>query len=385
MIRKNRLPLSGSTYIVLLAFLRNAPATLIAPILPLFIKNLVKEEAYVGYIFTITSLMLLISNFVVIKLLQKINKLNLFRISALISGISYLVLSVITNLYQFLILEIFRVLALVSGFMIVMLYIREYSSRKTIGKNEGLYYTTANLAWMIGPLIGGLIAEAYQFKTSFILAAVFPLIIFILLFIKPLKKDHTTVQTNTSFQNIKLFFKDKNLRKIYFIATGGVLWVISTYIYLPLFIRDNNFSISYIGYALFAMVIPLVLFEIPAGKLADKIGYRKVFFMGFALIALAALSIFFATPFMTIILIILASIGVAFVEPLRDAYFFAYIKKSDELKYIAPYVTHHEAASLIGPLILSSILLFAPFKIMFTIMGVFMLAFALLSLTLKEI
>src|SRR3989344_1912806 len=175
MIRKNRLPLSGSTYIVLLAFLRNAPATLIAPILPLFIKNLVKEEAYVGYIFTITSLMLLISNFVVIKLLQKINKLNLFRISALISGISYLVLSVITNLYQFLILEIFRVLALVSGFMIVMLYIREYSSRKTIGKNEGLYYTTANLAWMIGPLILSSILLFAPFKIMFTIMGVFML------------------------------------------------------------------------------------------------------------------------------------------------------------------------------------------------------------------
>ena len=386
MIRKIRLPLSGQSYLVIMAFLRNAPATLIAPILPLFIKSLVSNEAYVGYIYAITSIMFLFSNFLVTRLLHKIEKITLFKLATLVSGISYLALAVISNIYHYLIIEIFRVVALTSGFMIIMLYIREYSSKKTIAKNEGLYYTSANLVWMIGPLLGGLIAEAFHFKTLFTLASIFPFIVLILLIIKPLKDGKININNNkTTIENIKDFFRDKNLRKLYLLSTGCVFWITSTYIYLPLYMRYQGFSLSYIGYALFAMVIPLVLFEIFAGRLTARIGYRKVFFMGFMIIAAAAIATYFVSPLLTIILIIIASTGVAFVEPLRDAYFFAYIKRSDELRYLAPYVTHHEAASLTGPLILSSILLLTNFKIMFVVLGGFMLIFAVSSLFLKEL
>ena len=209
MIRKQSGFLSGTPYIISLSFLRNIPSTLLAPIFPLFINTLVSKEAYVGYIFTISSFIFLISNFLVARLLQKIDKILLLKISSFVSAVSYFLLTIISNIYQFVLLEIFRLIALSAGFIILMLFIREYSSRRTINRNEGLYFTTANIAWMIGPLIGGIIAQQYNFKTLFIISALFPLIIFFMISLKPVKHKSVEITNDSTWVGIKAFFKAK--------------------------------------------------------------------------------------------------------------------------------------------------------------------------------
>ncbi len=381
-----RVPLRGSYFLVLLSFLVALSISFIAPVFPLYIKSLVSKEAYVGYITAAIAILLLISSFLVSWCMNSYKKIKLLKIGLLGCAVTVMLLSVINKLSYFLILEIVRSFFLVSIYFTIALFIRHYAAQNNLGKFEGMHYTVSNLAWLIGPLLGATIATKSGISTVFLLGSIFPAAALILVIMHPLREDKLISNNhNHTFENIASYFKDKDLRNLYLISLGLMMWWAAIYTFAPLFIIDSGFGTDFIGYLFFAIAIPLILLEVPIGKLADRYGFRKYLFYGLIIIGICALLTYFFSPLIVLVLLVLAGFGAAMLEPLRDAYLFKMVKPEELTQRFAVYRTSGEVGQIIGPIIFSTILLISGFKYFYSIVGLVILFFSIFALRLKEI
>lgn len=381
-VPKTRLPLRGMSYITFIVLIATIASTMLIPIFPLFIKNFVKDDVIVGYIFTFVAFLFLLYTFVLRRLLKKVKKITLLRIGYLGTAATMLVFTVLTSIKQFIILELFRAFFLVATSITMGLFIREYATLKSIGKTEGQYFTVLNVGYLLGPLLGGLLASAYSFNTVFIIAAIPQILIAVLLLLNPLKESAVK---HVKELNISSYIKNKQLVLIYFMQFGLSVWFSLLYTFIPLFANENGFSPKLIGYAMFIAVIPLIILEFPIGKLADYSGFKRYILLGFVIMGILSLFTYFLNPMLTIILIVIATLGAAFIEPLTEAYFFEEARtKEREESFYPIYKTSVDTGHIIFPFIASTILFFFNFKILFLFAGIFMLIFALLSLKLKK-
>ena len=80
---KNRLSLESDILIFSIAFFYILASALLSPIYPLFVKNIVGKEAYVGFVISFIGLAWLITTFIADRLIYKIGKTYLLKISLL--------------------------------------------------------------------------------------------------------------------------------------------------------------------------------------------------------------------------------------------------------------------------------------------------------------
>jgi MFS family permease len=183
------------------------------------------------------------------------------------------------------------------------------------------------------------------------------------------------------------FFKSKN-RTIAYIIGGGVnFWFILMYLYLPLLILQKGLSEIWIGYFLFAIAIPTVLFEFHFAKLAGKIGFKKIFIIGFLILALSSLLCFFMTSIYVIMgILVLAAVGMSMIEPTTEAYFFDTLRnKEEESRYYSFYNTTIDVNHFIGKFLAGIFLLFLPLRYIFLFFSFFMFAYFFLCFRLREV
>ncbi len=381
-IPKISLPLKGVNYLIFIVLVNSIATTMLVPVFPIYTKNFVLNNAYVGYVTAFISLLLILYTILIRKIIPKIGKLNLIRWGFLGAAITQVLLIFLSNIKQFLILELVRTFFLVAVYITIGLFVREYTTLKSIGKAEGQYFTTANIGWLLGPLFGGLLSTNNSFNTVFIVSAIPQLLIALLLFIIPLKES--SIHNNHEFKFLD-YFKNKELLFLYLIGFGLAAWSSIFYVYMPLFANTSGFSTRLIGFAMVIAIIPLIIFEIPIGKLADIYGYKKFIAFGFLIMALATIFTYFTNPLYTIILLVVAAFGVAFIEHLLEAYFFDRVRTHERQNELYPvYKTSPEISKLISFVLFSTILIYLGFKGLFLFTAIFMLIFAAIALKLKK-
>lgn len=384
---KQALPIRGLLPIVLTSFLFNFAYTLASPVYPLFVKSLIGNDSYVGYFAAILASLMIIYSFAIQPLLARFKKISILKFGLIGMSFSFVAIYFTNSIYTLLAIELFRTFFLTCAYVPTALLIRDVANKKNLGKTEGFYFTVANLAWMIGPLIGGLIANAYGLREVFLMSAILPLLSFVIINSKKFKEHNRIHKENHSIPvNFLEFLKSRSRALLFMMTLGLLFWWSMIYTFIPLYINDSGFSVETVGIVLFMVVLPLILLEVPAGNLADKFGYKKFFFFGFFLMsALAVLTFFVNSPIIVLTLIVCGSIGAAFVEPLREAYFFEITAAKDENRF---YVIHRIAVpigQLLGPLIFSTFLLFSTYRYLFLFIGTLMLIFSMISLFIKEV
>jgi len=81
-----------------------------------------------------------------------------------------------------------------------------------------------------------------------------------------------------------------------------------------------GYSHYIIGVWLAVSVLPFLLFQIPIGKLSDKIGKSRIMYLGFLISAVSLIPLGFMSSISSLLAtIFIVSIGTAFVEPLIEA------------------------------------------------------------------
>ena len=355
-------------------------------IMSIYINSFVHSDSLVGFVFTGLVCLSILVHFFIIPYIEKGNKSRIYFVSSILVAIGYFLYYLIGNFYLFL--AVAAIVTILITFKITTggLLVEHYSNKRNLSKNEGVMYTFIDLAWIIGPLIAGLVLSQWGEKPVFLFASVFMLLsgIAILLFninySGKVKKSHDGV-----LKNFYEFFKDKNRLKSYLLGAGSNFWWSFVFVYIPLLII-KYFKDSSVGYFIFFAMLPLILLQYYFGKLTGKIGYKKIFFIGYLIPGILAILCFFIPNIWFILTAVcLASIGLAMTEATSESYFFDILKPGEDERFYAPYNTAVDAGNLTGELICAVLLIFLPFKSIFIVYGVGMISLSILSLSIKEI
>jgi len=389
-LRKNHgeLRLTGIAKLSIVGFLISLSSSFVVTIWAVYLYGFLGNESAVGFISSFLTLIGIISYFVFIPLIEKSSKSKIFSYTLLVFGLSYILFYFTKNLYMFLIIASIITVAATLRVTSFGLIIKDKSRKSQLSVNESLLFTFANVAFIIGPLISGFVASIYGINSVFLLSAIFIFISFFMLKIEKITDNRRQKKTDTNaIKNFLAFFKDKDRCVAYIIGGGVSFWWILIYLYMPLLLLKNGLTPLHIGFFLFAIPIPLILLEYKLAKYAQKHGFKKLFKLGFLIPAVFSLiAFFFINQILVIIfLLVLASFGLAMLEPTSEAYFFDITKKREEQRFYGPYNTRLEIAGLFGKLIPAVLLLYFDFKYIFLLFSGSMFLLFFISHKVKNV
>ncbi len=361
-------------------------AAFIDTIWAIYMDSFIDNMAIIGFISAALTAVSFFSFFVIIPLVEKSNKSKLYSITLLMYVITYVLFAINSKFYLFIVLAFILTILTTIRITAFGIIVKDESNQKVLSRNEGLVYTFMNAGWVVGPLIAGFIADKFGLSRVFLLAAVFMLMAWFLFKISKIKDSHAKKKADLNLvKNFISFFKDKQRVLAYIISGGGNFWWILIYLFMPLYILKQGLGDLWIGYFLFAVAVPLVLTEYKISKLAGKIGFQKMFKIGFFILAAASIVCFFINNIYAImIILVLASIGPAILEPNTEAYFFDITPDKDESRFYGPFNTSIDVNQFIAKIVSSVVLLFLPFKFVFLVFGAGMIALFILSCRIKD-
>ncbi len=214
-------------------------------------------------------------------------------------------------------------------------FIEKFTENVSTGKTRTVYFTFINAGWLISPVIIGHIIGQGNYRIAYIFAIFFQLIAFFIITAnKKSLSQPVQYQRHYILKTLKFIWQNINFRGIYIISFLLQLFFSIAVIYVPIYLHENiGFSWLIIGYIFSFMLLPFIIFEIPAGVLADKYaGEKKILFMGFLIIASATSLFFFLksdSPFVWGIILFLSRCGAALIEAMRESYFFKIVDVED--------------------------------------------------------
>lgn len=380
--------LTGIAKLSIAGFLVAISLSLVQTIWALYIDSFVHSESLVGFIASALTLISFIFYFLFIPLIEKNSKSKIYSYSLILMTVAYILFALNTKFYFFVVLAFF--ITLLQTFRITSfgIIVRDKSKDSCLSRNEGLVYTVLNCAWVIGPLIAGFMANKYGINLVFVLSAIFIFLGFLVFIFSNIKDVNINKKTHKDLmKNFKDFFKNKQRSLSYFISGGVNLWWGFIYLFMPLHIMRNGLNELWVGYFLFAIVTPLILTEYKFSKLTSKYGYKKMFQIGYTFVAIISFLCFFIyNIYVVLALLVLASFGMAMLEPTTETYFFKTLKKkSEENRFYGPYNTTMNFNNFIGRLSSAFILLFLPFNYLFLLYGLFMFIMILISSKIKDV
>lgn len=252
--------------------------------------------------------------------------------------------------------------------------VENFSDNASTGLTRTIYFTAINLGWIIAPSLSSYLIKIGDYYWVFIAAAIC-LVPFMAILIKNRRRlrDRNTYRTHPVAPTIKKLWKNRNLRGIFFIALLLNLFFSSAVVYIPVYLHQNlGFDWSILGIMFSVMLVPFIIFEIPAGWLADKYwGEKEIMSIGLSII-IVALFMFFAVreanPWLWGSILFFSRIGAALVEAMRESYFFKIVDAKD-LQYINFFRTTAPLGYLLGTLLAILIIHFYPLQYLFLFVG----------------
>ncbi|OFV68225.1 MAG: multidrug-efflux transporter [Candidatus Syntrophoarchaeum caldarius] len=227
-----------------------------------------------------------------------------------------------------IILQLAVGILMITVFVTSEAFIRDISPISRRGAIRSFFGTWITAGYLFGPIIGGWIGDNYSIRMPFLISAILMLLSLILLSgVKDEHRSQVAVRDKPIKEKISFF---KPLKR--FLSLGGgvrylfinaiilYFWYVTKWIYAPLFLLYLGYDLGIVGIWLGVSLIPLILFQIPAGILGDRIGKERMITIGVLISAISIAPLGFISDLDGLILIILIiSTGSAFIEPLINA------------------------------------------------------------------
>lgn len=308
----------------------------------------------------------------------------------------------------FILLEIAAMLGmgiLSTALIITLLFLLHYSSESilslcldvnleqkiqaegTTGRKRGIFLTFMNVGWLLAPVILGVLVTAGNYGKIYIFSAIalVPLFIITLFFFKNIKKAdelHTNV-----FRVLRSLGRGGDKARIIMVQLVLQFFFAWMVIYMPLLLsREMGLGWDKIGIIFTFMLLPFLLFELPAGFLGDKkLGEKEIMITGFIIMVLATLSIpFIHSPIVWLwaAVLFLTRTGASLIEISSESYFFKHVKEEDT-GLISIFRTVRPLSYIIAPLLALPVIYFFSYSVSFFFLAVFA-SFGLLFIPKKD-
>jgi len=248
--------------------------------------------------------------------------------------------------------------------------VESFSDNSSTGLTRTIYFTAINIGWIIAPSLSSYLIEIGDYYWVFIAAAICLIPFFAILIKNRVRlQDRGSYQSHPIIPTLKKLWKKHNLRGIFFIALLLNLFFSSAVVYIPVYLHQNlGFDWSVLGIMFSVMLIPFIIFEIPAGWLADKYwGEKEIMGTGLSIIIIALFMFFVvkdANPWTWGAILFFSRIGAALVEAMRESYFFKIVDSKD-VQYINFFRTTAPLGYLLGTILAIIIIDFYPLEYLF--------------------
>lgn len=250
------------------------------------------------------------------------------------------------------------------------------SRDKKTGRIRGIYLTVMNSGYLIAPFFAGQMVNRWGFQSAFLAAAALITLVWVVSFWKLRKFDDGGTKDINFLSLFRVVIRRKNVMRIYYVSFLLEFFYALMIIYTPLYLLEIGFSWADIGKIFTVMLLPFVLFQYPAGYLADK-KFEEKDMIALSLVLMAAFTtaIFFTTSksFWTWSLLLFGTrVGASFIEVLRDSYFYKRIDCRD-VDIINFFRGVRPIAYVIGLAIAAPVVYYFHIRFIFPIIGLGML------------
>lgn len=292
---------------------------------PLYIEEqFVEQPAMVGLIAALSSLAGLTFSLPVGTLSDKIGRKRMLIVSCLLVSVVLFAFFINTRFYVLIVLQIALGAFMVPVWIVGEAFIKDISPTNRRGEFRSFFGTFANAGMLIGPLIGGFLAWRLGVRSPYLFAAILLFIPLILML--QMEADHRDRSVNGKLTMkdflslLEGFLRHKELKILALCTLSLYFWYAVKWVFGPLFLLNLNYSPFIIGAWLAVSGLPFLLFQLPIGKLSDKIGKSKIIYLGFLTSTIFLIPLGFMSSISSLLAaIFIVSIGTAFVEPLIEA------------------------------------------------------------------
>ncbi len=329
-------------------------------IFPIILFDKLQNESFVGYYYSAIAVIILFACIYSTILFQKYSRVLIAKVALIGTATVLFAMTLLEQVWSLGGLDIIRNISIITLGVALSIFVDDFTERKNLAKAEGKFYMFNNIGLLIGPVLGGYSAKYFGDSSIFVLAGFFYVIaLFVFLYQHIYQKNpHITHGKHKEdirelFLNIKIFFHNKEFRKVFILAFGLNYWWAVSLIYIPLEIKNLGFGDNIVGWVVALMAIPLILFERNTGRVADRRGIRFPATFGFSLLVLFVLSfpLLYFKPILALIAFVVVNFGAAWIEPLQETYFFKVAKKEEREKLYGIYNAAQPFSSIVSPFI----------------------------------
>jgi MFS family permease len=383
---KNYLFRKGLNKLIIVSFLISFSLAMFETIWAVYLRGFTNNLSLIGFLSSFFTIIAIFSYLFLVPFIEKYDKAKLYSLSLFFYAFCFFLFAINKNFYIFMVIGGIFFISRTLNCNSFGLIVKDFSKKNELSKNEGFIYTFLNIAWVLGPLLGGYLASRYSLNLIFVLSGILIFLGFFSFRMFRIKDVHIKKEIDRNFyRNIIDFFSDKNRALFYFLSGGVIIWWVFIYLFMPLYILENGLGKIWVGYFLFAVALPLVFFEYYFSTLCIKKGFKIFFKLGYFIIFIFALICYFIPNiYLILLLLVFASFGVAMLEPTVETYFFEILKKDQDLKYYSLYNTRRELNLLIAKIFAAFLLLFLPFIYLFLLFAGIMLIMFFLSFFIKD-
>jgi len=313
------------------------------------------------------------------KLIKKLSNYFLTKIILVLHAVSLLGMVITNGPFSAFLATILFTISTNLLWINMDVLIETFSHNSATGRIRTTYFTFINLGWIISPFLSSYLMKLGDYQLPFLVAAFLAIPVFLILLYQGRNlKDKVVYSKEKIGLVIKKTWENKNLRGIFFVSLLLSLFYTTAVVYVPIYLYQNmGIDWQTLGLMFSIMLIPFLIFEIPAGIIADKyIGEKEILYLGF-FILVASLFLFFylkvTTFWIWASVLFLSRVGAALIEAMRETYFFKIVDAKD-VGYINIFRTTTPLGYVIGPALAVLILKFFPLNYLFLIIALISLS-----------
>jgi len=360
--------LTKQHYIIFLILLTEVLGfSLILPFLPFMAQEMGASAFVVGLLLTVFSLFQFISAPIFGSLSDKYGRKPLLIISQLATLVSFVTLGLANSIWMLFASRIIDGL-LGSNATIAKAYLSDITSQKDKSKVFAVSGTAFAIGIMIGPLLGGTIAQTSYAIPSFIAAGITFFSIFFTIFALP-----ETIKPEHSVQAIQIKLLDLNRVKYFFTnkKVNQQLFEYFAYVFAMAIFTSSHSLFSKIRYNASTQQIGLMMTAIGATnflfrgllipKLIDRFKERNLERFGLLLMIISLSTMVFINSFILLLpVVVLFAIGTGLNYPLMMGDIARSVDKKEQGAILGVANSLDSFAHIIGPLV-GGILLSTPY------------------------
>lgn len=234
------------------------------------------------------------------------------------------------------------------------LFVESFTDNSSTGKTRAIYFTFMNLGWIFSPMLASrLVIGNDHYNLVYLVSAILLLFFyFVIVFNEKRVSKVVAYDKMNIWQTIIDFWKNPSLKGVYFVSFFLNLFFNSAVVFIPIYLHSViGFDWSVLGVMFSIMLIPFVLFEIPAGFLADKyLGEKELMFTGLLILMISLLLFFFVKSSSIFVwggILFFSRIGAALIEAMRESRFFK-IVDAENVSHINFLRTSYPLGYLVG-------------------------------------